>query len=124
MADDYTRQNEVFRAHEVGGKKLPITVVGAHVRVYKGVESVVCTDTSVHNLTVPSGATFADIVMEGAAATDFVRFWHGSTNPTSSSGVKLFDGQSLATADPSTFTAIKGSIGAGGTLRVEYYSYE
>ncbi len=124
MADDYVRGSETFRAKDSAGIKAPVVLAGAHVRTYKGVESLVCTDTTVHNLTVPSGATHADIVLEGAAATDFVRFWHGSTDPTSTAGVKLFDGQAVATANPGTFTAIKGSTGAGGTLRVEYYSYE
>lgn len=124
MADDYVRQSETFRAREVASKKLPILVVGAHVRVYKGVESVDATGGSAVNLSVPGGATHADIVMEGASATDFVRYWHTATNPTSTVGVKLFDGQAVATADPGSFTAIKGSTGAGGTLRVEYYAYE
>lgn len=124
MADDYTRGTETFRAKEVAGKKSPILLAGAHVRTYKGVESLAVTDTFVHTLTVPSGATHADIVMEGAADTDFVRFWHGPTNPTASVGVKLFNREAVATADPGSFSAIKGSTGAGGTLRIEYYAYE
>ena len=124
MADDYQRGTETFRAKDVGGKKSPILLAGAHIRTYKGVESVVCTDTNVHNLTLPSGATHADIVMEGAADTDFVRYWHGATNPTASAGVRLFNREAVATADPSSFSAIKGATGAGGTLRVEYYAYE
>ena len=124
MADDYTRGTETFRAKDVGGKKSPILLAGAHVRTYKGVESITVTDTSVHNLTVPSGATHADIVLEAAADTDFIRYWHGATNPTSTIGVPLFNREAVATADPGSFSAIKGSAGAGGTLRVEYYAYE
>lgn len=124
MADNYTRNAETFRAKDTGGVKSPILLAGAHVRTYKGIESVTVTDTNVHNLTVPSGATHADVVMEGAADTDFVRYWHGATNPTSTVGTRLFDREAIATADPATLSFIKGSTGAGGTLRVEYYAYE
>lgn len=126
MADNYTRQADTFRAKDKGGVKSPVTLVGVHTRTYKGTpQSVVCTDVNVHNLTVPTGADFAEITMEGAAAaTDFVRYWHGSTDPTSTVGVKLVDGDTIVSADPATFTAIKGSTGGGGTLRVEYFAYE
>ena len=124
MPDNYTRGSETFRAKDTAGIKSPVIHAGAHVRTYKGVESVTVTDTGIHNLVVPSGATFADVVMEGAAATDYVRCWHGASDPSSGVGVKLFDGQALATAAPGTLTFIKGSTGAGGVLRVEYYSYE
>lgn len=103
---------------------LQILVVGAHTRTYYTPQSLVCTDTSVHSLTVPPGATHADIVMEGAASTDYVRFWYGATDPTATVGIILLDGQLEPSADPATFTAIKGSTGGGGTLRISYYSYE
>lgn len=124
MANDYVRQSETFRATDKSGKKLPITLIGAHVRTYKGVQSLACTDTIVHNLSVPGGTDFAEITMEGSTSTDFVRYWHGPTDPTSTAGAKLIDGDTVVSADPATFTAIKGSTGAGGTLRIEYFSYE
>ncbi len=124
MADNYDRGGETFRAKEILGIKNPILLAGAHVRTYKGVESVVVTDTGVHNLTPPTGATHADVVMEGAADTDFVRYWHGASNPSASAGVQLFHREALASADPATLSFIKGNTGAGGTLRVEYYAYE
>lgn len=124
MADNYTRSAETFRAKDASGIKSPVVLAGAHVRTYKGIASPDVTGVGVVNLSVPAGATHADIVMEGGAATDFVRFWHGATDPSSTVGVKLFDGQAVATADPATFSAIKGSTGNGGILRVEYYSYE
>jgi hypothetical protein len=124
MPDNYVRGSETFRAKETGGIKSPVLLAGAHIRTYKGVESLVVTDTSLHNLTVPAGATHADIVMEAAADTDFVRFWHGASNPTASVGVMLYNREAVATADPASFSVIKGSSGAGGTLRVEYYAYE
>ncbi len=124
MADNYTRSSETFRAKDSSGVKSPVTLIGAHVRTYKGVESLVATGAGVVNLTVPSGATHADIVMEGAATTDYVRYWHSATDPTSAVGVVLFDGQLLTTAAPSTITFIKGSTGAGGTLRIEYFAWE
>lgn len=124
MADDYIRGDETFRAKDVAGVKSPVLLAGAHIRTYKGVESVTVTDTNVHNLAPPPGATHADIVMEGGADTDFVRYWHGATNPTASVGVQLFSREAVATADPATFSVIKGSSGNGGILRVEYYAYE
>ena len=124
MTDDYARQGETFRAHEVNVKKLPIMVVGAHARTFKGVESVACTDASVHSLSPPAGTLFSEITMEGAATTDYVRYWHTGTDPTSTVGVKLFDGQVMVSGDPASFTAIKGSTGAGGTLRVEHFAFE
>lgn len=125
MADNYSRAGETFRAKDKSGVKSPVVLAGAHTRTYKGVASVACTDTAVHNLTVPTGADFAEITMEGASAsTDYIRFWHGSTDPTASAGVKLVDGDTYISADPGTFTAIKGATGAGGTLRVEFFAYE
>lgn len=125
MADNYVRQADTFRAKDKGGIKSPVMLAGAHTRTYKGVQSVAITDTSVHNLTVPTGADFAEITFEGAAATtDFCRYWHGATDPTATTGVKLVDGDTIVSADPLTFTAIKGSTGSGGTLRVEFFAYE
>jgi len=125
MSDNYTRQSDTFRAKDKGGIKSPVLIAGAHTRTYKmPAQSLVATGASAVNLTVPSGADFAEITMEGAAATDFVRYWHGSTDPTSTVGVKLMDGDTIVSADPATFTAIKGSTGSGGTLRCEFFSYE
>lgn len=125
MADNYTRQSDTFRAKDKSGIKSPVTLVGAHTRTYKGIESIACVDTVVHNLTVPSGADFAEITFEGASATtDFIRYWHSATDPTSTVGVKLKDGETVVSANPGSFTAIRGSTGGGGTLRVEYFSYE
>lgn len=125
MADNYVRQSETFRAKDVSGIKSPVVLAGGHARTYKSpAQSLVATGASAVSLSVPAGATHADIVMEGAATTDFVRYWHGATDPTSTVGVKLMDGEVLMSADPSTVTFIKGSTGGGGTLRVEFYAYE
>jgi len=118
---DFVRQGETFRALLVSSKLLPIFVVGAHQRTYKGTQSLTLTGAS-QTLTVPGGATFADIYCEGAASTDYARFWHGGSVPTASVGVRLKDHEILQSADPATFRAI---IGAGSpVLRVEYYAYE
>lgn len=119
MADNYTRQGQTFRSEDVGGNQLPVLLVGAHVRVYDGVQSLAVTGTA-QTLTVPGGATHADVVCEGSASTDYLRYWHGSA-PTSGIGVKLKDGELLETAAPSSLQVITGS----GTLtcRVEYYHY-
>jgi hypothetical protein len=122
MADDYTRGGETFRAKEVSAKKTPIMLAGEHVRVHDGIQSVTLTTTAGLALTVPGGATHALIYCEGAADTDFARYWHGSTNPSASVGKRLNDHEEIATAAPAAFRAV---IGQGSPiLRVEYYHYE
>jgi hypothetical protein len=121
VADDYTRGNETFRAKEVSAKKTPIMLAGEHVRVHDGIQSLTLTGSSL-SLTVPGSATHALIYCEGAADTDFARYWHGATAPTSSVGKRLNDHEEIATAAPGVFKAI---IGQGSPiLRVEYYHYE
>lgn len=120
MADDYQRQGQTFRAEDFGSVLFPVVLAGAHVRTYVGTQSLTASSSS-QTLTVPSGATFADVYFEGAASTDFVRFWHGGSTPTASVGVKLKDHEIVQTADPATFRAILGS--GSGTLRIEYYKY-
>lgn len=124
MADNYTLGDGVFRAKDTSGVKSQVMLVGAHTRTYMGVQSVPVTGTVAVNLSVPSGATHADVTMEGAASTDFVRYWHGATDPTSSAGAKLKDGESLTSADPATLTFVKGAPGGGGTVRVEYFAWD
>lgn len=99
----------------------PILRVGAHVRTYKGVQSIAATASS-QLLTVPSGATHCDIYAEGGSSSDFVRYWHGSTSPTASAGKKLKDHEEIASSSPANFRFIASS--GSVTLRVEYYSYE
>lgn len=120
MADDYVRQGQTFRAEDFSSILFPVVLAGAHVRTYVGIQSLTLTGSS-QTLTVPSGATFADIYCEGAASTDYARTWHGGTAPTASVGVKLKDHEVLQTADPATFRAINSS--GTCTLRVEYYKY-
>ena len=121
---NYTRQGSSFRSITVGGVEIPTLVVGAHQRTYKGTQSLTLTGTA-QTLTVPSGATFADIYCEGTTAgTDFCRFWHGGSVPTSTVGVKLKDHEIVTTADPATFRALNGSGSGTCTLRIEYFAYE
>ena len=122
MADDFVRQGETFRATEVSSKKLPIFLAGAHARTYYTPQSISASASS-QSLTVPAGATHADIYAEGAASTDFVRCWHASQAPTSTVGVRLKDHEVMQSASPSTFRFILGSGSGATTLRVEYYSY-
>lgn len=122
MADNFTRQGQVFRAEDKSSIWYPVVLAGAHVRTYKGVQSLTLTSAA-QALTVPSGAEFADIYCEGSSTTDFCRFWHGATDPTATVGVKLKDHEVIASADPSTFSAINGSGSGTCTLRVEYYAY-
>jgi hypothetical protein len=121
VADDYTRANEIFRAKEVASKKMPIHMVGEHVRVHDGIQSLTLSGTAA-TLTVPSGATHALIYAEGSADTDYARYWHGATNPTNSVGKKLKDHEEISSASPANFRAINGA--GTVTLRVEYYHYE
>jgi hypothetical protein len=106
-----------------GGDGKPIiaqvVLAGEHKRVFDGIQSLVLTGTA-QNLTVPTGATHAMIYAEGATVNDLARYWHGST-PTASAGKRLKDHEEIATASPSTFSAIN-SVGTV-TLRVEYYHY-
>lgn len=121
MADNYARQGETFRATDNGGVLAPVLLAGAHVRTYDGVQSLILTAAS-QALTVPSGATFADVYCEGTSTTDYARFWHGDNTPTASAGQKLKDHEVVQSADPSTLHFINGS--GTCTLRIEYYHYE
>jgi hypothetical protein len=119
----YTRQNEVFAAKGSGSSGdayIPEIVVGAMQRVYDGVQSLSVTGSS-QSLTVPGTATHAEIVCEGSAATDYVRFWPHATTPSSTVGMKLFDGQVYESAAPSSFRVVNGS--GTSTLRIAYYHY-
>jgi hypothetical protein len=120
VADDYVRQGQTFRAEEFSSVLFPVVLAGAHVRTYLGTQSLALTGSS-QTLTVPAGATFADVYCEGASSTDYARFWHGGSTPTSSVGVKLKDHEVIQTADPATFRAINSS--GTCTLRVEFYKY-
>ena len=120
---NYTRQNEVFGSKGAGSSGdpyIPDVLVGAKTRTYDGVQSLTVT-TSSQSLTVPGSATHAEIVCEGASTSDYVRFWPHATAPTSSVGMKLFDGQVYDCAAPSSFRVINGS--GTNTLRIAYYHY-
>lgn len=120
MADNYTRQGQTFRAEDFSSVIFPVVLAGAHVRTYVGTQSITSTGSS-QSLTVPSGATFADVYCDSSTDTDYVRYWHGGSTPTTTVGVKLKAHEVVQTADPATFRFIAGS----GTpaLRVEYYKY-
>lgn len=120
MANNYTRGSETFRSTDVGGLHQPHVLAGAKQRTYKGVQSLVLTSTA-QSLTVPGGATHADIYMEGGDPAHYCRFWHG-TAPTSTVGKKLKDHEEIVSSSPATFQAILSS--GTSTLRVEYYAYE
>jgi hypothetical protein len=117
---DYQRQGQTFRAEDFSGILFPVVLAGTHVRTYVGTQNLTLT-ASAQTLTVPSGATHADIYAEGASTSDRCRYWHGGTVPTSSVGNRLGDHELISTADPATFRAIN-SVG-NITLRVEYYKY-
>jgi len=125
MADDiqvtpgsggtYMRTREV-----VSGRHAQIVFAGEHVRVFDGVQSLTLTGSAL-TLTVPGSATHCLVFCDGAADTDYARYWQDGTSPTASVGKKLMSGEELPCASPSTFKAI---IGAGSpVLRVEYYHY-
>lgn len=122
---NFSRLGESYRAVDLvsSGVRTPVLLAGAHVRTYVDNPQTLTVTSSAQALTVPSGATFADIYCEGTASTDFVRFWHGSTNPTASVGQKLKDHEVIASADPSTFSVILGTGSGTCTLRVEFYKY-
>ena len=100
---------------------LQVILAGEHERVHDGIQSLTLSGTS-QTLTVPGGATHALIYNEATTpASDFARYWHGATAPTSSVGKKLKDHEEIVSADPANFRVING-VG-GGVLRVEYYHY-
>lgn len=114
-----------LRMKEISSDLLaPIVFAGEHVRSYDGIETI-SIGASVSTLTVPSGATHADVYLDTTAATmdssSYVRYWHG-TNPSSSVGVRLFHNEQFSTAQPSQLRVTNGS-GTGATLRVNYYHY-
>lgn len=120
---NYSRQSETFRstgAGSAGSPFVPVVAVGEHQRSYLGVQSLTLS-ASAQSLTVPSGATHAEIYCEGASTSDYCRFWPDGTNPTSSAGMKLKDDYTYPCASPSTFRAINSS--GSCTLRVGYYQY-
>lgn len=114
-----------MRMKEISSDLLaPIVLAGEHVRNYLGVETL-SIGASVSTLTVPAGATHAEVYCDNTAAsldsTSYVRYWHG-TNPSATVGKRLFHNESIPTAQPSQFRATNGS-GSGNTLRIEYYQY-
>jgi len=127
MADDELTviradgQTRTLRSRDVGaGVQAQVIIVGEHVRVHDGVQSLALSGTA-QTLSVPGTATHALIYAEGSTANDFARYWHGAT-PTSSVGKRLRDHEEIVSADPSEFEAINGS--GSVTLRVEFYHYE
>lgn len=122
MADNYARQGQTFRAEEkTGSIYTPVVDVGAHVRTYVDPPQTLTLTGTAQSLSVPAGATHADIYCVGGTSTAFCRYWHGSTNPTSTTGVKLYDRELLESADPSTFSAINST--GSCVLSVEFYKY-
>lgn len=122
MADNFDRQSQTFRAEDKTSVLFPVVLVGAQVRTYVGVQSIASTGASL-SLTVPAGGEFADIYNDSDTATDYVRYWHNSTAPTSTVGNKLKAHEIVQSADPATFRFITGNGSSACTLRVEYYKY-
>lgn len=120
MADNYTRGSQTFRSEDKSNIQFPVILAGAQVRTYIGTQNLTLSGTA-QTLTVPSGAEFADIYCEGATTSDYARYYHAGTVPTSSVGIKLKDHEITSSANPATFRAINSS--GSCTLRVEYYAY-
>ena len=122
MADDYARQGQTFRTREVGGKQLPIMLVGAHVRVSDDYQKITLNTGSVFTLTVPGGATHADIYFEGTVGTDYGRYLHGPDDPTSTDGIRIKDHELITSSDPATFGIVRGQA-TSCIVHVEYWHY-
>jgi len=121
MADNYTRGAQTFRSEDKSNIQFPVILVGAHVRTYTGIASYTSSGTAASLTAIPAGTEFADIYCDSSTDTDFVRFWHNSTNPTTTVGVKLKAHEVVQSADPATFRFIASS--GTPTLRVEFYRY-
>lgn len=119
MADNYTRQGDTFRAEDLSGIKFPTITAAPHARSYTGKQELTLTGSS-QTLTVAGSALFAEITAEGASPGDYCRYWHDGSTPSSSSGVKLVDGETIISYSPATFKAINSS--GTVTLRVEYFN--
>lgn len=122
MADNYARQGQTFRAKDNSGILSPIVAAGEHVRIFDGIQSIASSGSS-QALTPASGSTHALIYCEGAADTDFVRYWQDGTAPSATVGKKLKDHEEMACAAPASFHFITGSGSGACTLRMEYYHY-
>lgn len=118
MADNYTRQGDTFRAEDLSGVKFPTITSAPHARSYKG-KQVLTLTASAQSLSVASSALFAEITAEGSAPGDYCRYWHDGTSPSSSSGVKFVDGETILSCSPATFQAINSS--GTVTLYIEYF---
>lgn len=111
-----------LRTTDTGTAHIQHVLAGEKQRVYDGIQNLTLTSSS-QALTVPGGATHALVYCEGAAGTDFARYWQDGTAPTASVGKKLKDHEEIELASPSNFHAIIGSGGGSPVLRIEYYHY-
>lgn len=97
-----------------------IVLAGEHTRDYISIQTVPVV-SGVTSLTVPSGATHADIYLETSVQGGYVRYLH-AVNPSSTSGIRLFDNEQIVSAQPSQFRVTNGSS-TGPVLTVNYYRY-
>jgi hypothetical protein len=85
-------------------------------------ETISVTAGTVYNLTVPSGADYCLITVEGTASTDGIRFWLDGTTPTSSNGIFRGNGAGFDIKGGSNIAKFKAyGIGVGVVLQVQYY---
>lgn len=122
MPDNYLSVLDTLRGKDKAGLKLPVFFLGQDMVFPAGVQTLAVTDAVTHNLAVPPGADIAVIHFDGATSTGFVRYWHGPTDPTASTGIMLVDGNKITSYDPASLTFIKGGSTGGGTLQIEYFS--
>ena len=129
MADDQLTvlaadgSTQRLRSRGQGGspdKQAQLVEVYASVRVYDGTASQTLTATAAALPSIPANARFADVYCEGAASTDYARYWETGT-PTAAVGKKLKDDAEINVASLASFRAI---IGAGApVLRIAYWHY-
>jgi hypothetical protein len=113
------------RSANTGNEDIQVVAAGPWIRTYIAPISAGDVDkaatSSVQSLTVPSGARYATIFVEGTADTDFIRFRHSTPAPTATTGVKLSSGYAIDSPSPSTFQFILGSGSGACTLRIEFW---
>lgn len=85
----------------------------------KGYAQIALTNSAAVGLgTIPSGATFAYIIVEGADA----RFRDDGANPTTAAGMPVYAGQEYLFAGDLSVAKFISQQAAGSTLNVSFYA--
>ena len=91
MADNYSRQNETFRAPEINSKKFPANFVVTMIpTIVSGNQTLSVVTGSNTTLTVPSNATHALVTVDTGGGD--IRYWEDGSSPSSGTGLLITAG--------------------------------